>query len=244
MNNDLWKMTAVEAVARLKKREISPLDLVEASARRIAEVEPAVNALPTLCLDRARDHARRIMAGGEACEAAGEAGWLARPAGLDQGPDRCRGRAHHLRLADLRRSCAGQVASAGRAHRAQGRHRDGQVEHAGIRRRRQHLQRGVRPHAQSLEHLAHLRRLDRRRRGVGGDRRGLAGAGHRPWRLAAPARHLLLGGRPPAVAGPRDARHRRTISGRRCRCRGRWRATSPTWRCSSTPWRASARSIR
>ena len=44
---------------------------------RIAEVEPAVNALPTLCLDRARDHARRIMQGGAACEAAGEAGWLA-----------------------------------------------------------------------------------------------------------------------------------------------------------------------
>src|SRR6201993_1530463 len=74
---DLWKLTAGETVTLLKKRELSPLDLVEASARRIAEVEPAVNALPTLCLDRARDHARRIMQGGAACEAAGEAGWLA-----------------------------------------------------------------------------------------------------------------------------------------------------------------------
>ena len=77
MNNELWKMTAVEAVARLKKREISPLELVEASAQRIAEVEPAVNAMPTLCLDRARDHAKRIMAAAQACEASGEAGWLA-----------------------------------------------------------------------------------------------------------------------------------------------------------------------
>src|SRR5260370_21828136 len=77
MNNDLWKLTAVEAVALLKKREISPLDLVEASAKRIAEVEPSVNALPTLCLDRARDHAKRLMKGGAACEASGEAGWLA-----------------------------------------------------------------------------------------------------------------------------------------------------------------------
>ena len=76
MNNDLWKLTAVEAVTLLKKREISPLDLVEASAKRIAEVEPAVNALPTLCFDRARAHARRIMVG-QACEAEGEAGWLA-----------------------------------------------------------------------------------------------------------------------------------------------------------------------
>ena len=77
MSDELWKMTAVEAVARLRKKEITPLELVEASAKRIAEVEPAVNAMPTLCLDRARDHAKKIMAGGAACEAAGEAGWLA-----------------------------------------------------------------------------------------------------------------------------------------------------------------------
>src|SRR5471032_2807902 len=75
--SELWKMTAVEAVARLKRKEITPLELVEVSVRRMAEVEPAVNAMPTLCLERARDHARRIMAGGAACEASGEAGWLA-----------------------------------------------------------------------------------------------------------------------------------------------------------------------
>ncbi|SDE34665.1 amidase [Belnapia rosea] len=72
----LIQLTATEAVARLKRREVSPLELVEAAAARIAEVEPAVNALPTLCLDRARDHARRIMAG-EGAERAGEPGWLA-----------------------------------------------------------------------------------------------------------------------------------------------------------------------
>ncbi|MEA3067946.1 MAG: amidase [Sphingomonadales bacterium] len=67
MSDELWRMSAVEAVARLRKGEISPLELVDASACRIAEVERAVNALPTLCLDRARDHARRIMQGGAAC---------------------------------------------------------------------------------------------------------------------------------------------------------------------------------
>jgi amidase len=67
MSGELWRLSAVEAVSLLKKKEISPLDLIEASARRIAEVEPAVNALPTLCLDRARDHAKRIMSG-DACE--------------------------------------------------------------------------------------------------------------------------------------------------------------------------------
>src|SRR5947199_445954 len=77
MTDELWRMSAVEAVARLRNREISPLELVEASAQRLAEGEPTVNALPTLCLDRAREHARRLMQGGAACEAAGEAGWLA-----------------------------------------------------------------------------------------------------------------------------------------------------------------------
>src|SRR4051812_5415122 len=77
MADELWRMSAVEVVARLRKGEISPLELVEASAQRIAEVEPAVNALPTLCFERGREHARRIMQGGAACEAAGEAGWLA-----------------------------------------------------------------------------------------------------------------------------------------------------------------------
>lgn len=77
MNDELWRMSAVEAVMQLQKRELSPLDLIEASASRISVVEPAVNALPTLCLDRARDHAKRIMQGGAACDAAGEAGWLA-----------------------------------------------------------------------------------------------------------------------------------------------------------------------
>src|ERR671927_1870298 len=77
MTDELWRMSAVEAVARLRKGEISPLELVEASAQRIGEIEPAVNALPTLCLDRAREHARHIMQGGATCEAAREAGWLA-----------------------------------------------------------------------------------------------------------------------------------------------------------------------
>src|SRR5580700_11974043 len=77
MSGELWRLSAVKAVSLLKKKAISPLDLIDASARRIAQVEPAVNALPTLCLDRARDHANRIMQGGAACEASGEAGWLA-----------------------------------------------------------------------------------------------------------------------------------------------------------------------
>ncbi len=62
MTHELIRLTATEAVARLKAGDITPLELIDAAAARIAEVEPAVNALPTLCLDRARDHAKRLMA--------------------------------------------------------------------------------------------------------------------------------------------------------------------------------------
>jgi amidase len=73
--DDVTRLTATEAVAQLHRGEVSPLDLIDAAAERIAAVEPQVNALPTLCLDRARDHAKRLMAG-EGRELAGGAGWL------------------------------------------------------------------------------------------------------------------------------------------------------------------------
>lgn len=75
MHSDLTRLTATEAVVLLRRREISPLDLIEAAAARIAEVEPALNALPTLCLDRARAHAKRLMAG-EGRELEDAPGWL------------------------------------------------------------------------------------------------------------------------------------------------------------------------
>ena len=75
MPQDLIRLTATEAVARLRKHEISPLELIDAAEARIAEIEPQVNALPTLCFDRAREHAKRLMATRYPLEA-NEAGWL------------------------------------------------------------------------------------------------------------------------------------------------------------------------
>ena len=49
-NDDLFRLTATEAVAALRKGEVSSLELVEAAAARIAAVNPQVNALPILCL--------------------------------------------------------------------------------------------------------------------------------------------------------------------------------------------------
>jgi amidase len=58
---ELWRLSAVEAVRLLKRREVSPLELIDAAEKRIAATNPRINALVTLCYERAREHARRIM---------------------------------------------------------------------------------------------------------------------------------------------------------------------------------------
>ncbi|ANK79541.1 MAG: amidase [Rhizobiales bacterium NRL2] len=58
--NELIRLSASEAVARLKAGDVTPLDLIDAAAGQIAAADGAVNALPTRCLDRARDHAKRL----------------------------------------------------------------------------------------------------------------------------------------------------------------------------------------
>ncbi len=67
-HRDLISLTATEAVTRLRAREISPLELIEASLARIAETDSRINAMPMLCPDRARDAARQLMAAGAADE--------------------------------------------------------------------------------------------------------------------------------------------------------------------------------
>ncbi len=58
----LIRLTAQAAVALLRRGQVSPLELIEAALARIAATDAVVNALPTLCAERARDHARRLMA--------------------------------------------------------------------------------------------------------------------------------------------------------------------------------------
>ena len=58
--SELWRMTARNVVNLLKRRELTPLDLIDASLQRIEKTNPALNSLPTICADRARRHARRI----------------------------------------------------------------------------------------------------------------------------------------------------------------------------------------
>ncbi|MGI9475946.1 MAG: amidase [Hyphomicrobiaceae bacterium] len=73
--DDLIRMTASEAVEHLRNGEISPLDLIDAAEQRIAAIEPQLNALPTTCFERARDHAERLMVNRSGSET-DQPGWL------------------------------------------------------------------------------------------------------------------------------------------------------------------------
>ena len=57
----LIRSTACAIVDQLNSGDITPLDLLDALEKRIAEVDGKTNALPTLCFDRARNHARALM---------------------------------------------------------------------------------------------------------------------------------------------------------------------------------------
>ena len=58
---ELIKADACVIVDLLKRGEVTPHDLLDALEARIAAVDPAVNALPILCFERARAQADRLM---------------------------------------------------------------------------------------------------------------------------------------------------------------------------------------
>jgi amidase len=58
---ELIRETACAVVDKLKSGEVTPLDLLDALEARIKAVDSKVNALPTLCFDRARAHAKTLM---------------------------------------------------------------------------------------------------------------------------------------------------------------------------------------
>jgi amidase len=57
----LTQQTALETVELLRLGAITPHDCLDALASRIVEVDSKVNALPTLCFERARAEADRLM---------------------------------------------------------------------------------------------------------------------------------------------------------------------------------------
>ena len=67
-------LTAREAVRLLRNGALAPLELIDAALERVAVTDGSLNALPTLCPERARERARRLMA--DPPDAPGP-GWLA-----------------------------------------------------------------------------------------------------------------------------------------------------------------------
>jgi len=69
---ELWMLSATEAVTKLRRRQVSPTEMLDAAAARIAAVEPKVNALPIRFLDVARAQAQALRQEGDS-----RPGWLA-----------------------------------------------------------------------------------------------------------------------------------------------------------------------
>jgi amidase len=60
MTTDLTTLSARAVVTMLRRGEVTPTDLIDAALQRRAAVDPRVNAVPTVCPERARAAARRL----------------------------------------------------------------------------------------------------------------------------------------------------------------------------------------
>jgi amidase len=61
MSQDLLNFSAAKIRKLLKRQAVSPLELLDALEQRISLVDGKVNALPILCFERARTHAKALM---------------------------------------------------------------------------------------------------------------------------------------------------------------------------------------
>ncbi|MCH8104620.1 MAG: hypothetical protein IIC58_03820 [Proteobacteria bacterium] len=59
--SDLYQLSARETVRRLKSGNISVHDALDSLEQRIQLTDSLINALPTLCFDRARAQADKIQ---------------------------------------------------------------------------------------------------------------------------------------------------------------------------------------
>ena len=69
---ELWQLSAAEAVDKLRRADLSPLEMVEAAVARIQAVEPHINALPIRFFDEARAQAQAFRR-----QPSDHPGWLA-----------------------------------------------------------------------------------------------------------------------------------------------------------------------
>ena len=62
MSVEPWRWPARRALEALRGGEVSPLDLIDCAEQRHASIDGKVNALVVPCFERARAHARKLMA--------------------------------------------------------------------------------------------------------------------------------------------------------------------------------------
>ena len=185
---ELWELSATEAVDKLRRREVSPLEMLDSATTRIEAVEPKVNALPIRFLDIARAQAKTFRYKGD-----NHPGWLA---GLP------------IAVKDYN-DVAGQLTTAGSPIYANHRAAEDDRTVATLRERRDpvrqiqcagicgqpYLQSGMGGHPQPLEFGTYRWRVLGRGCRSLGRARGLAGEWLMPWRLAADPREFLRRGR-------------------------------------------------
>ena len=54
--NTLWKLNATQIIKLLEEKDISPEEVLDSNINRINEVNPSVNAIVTLCSERAKNN--------------------------------------------------------------------------------------------------------------------------------------------------------------------------------------------
>ena len=162
---DLRELTLVEVASLVRRKEMSPVELVEGYLRRIEALDPTLNAYITVAADEALRCARQAEDDGGARPGAGAA---PRRAARHQGPLRHTRPAHHRRLQDPRRLGSRGGRPRGRPAAARGGFAPRQAQHARVGGGRHQHQPPLRADCQPLGHHAHPRRLQRR---VGGRRR-------------------------------------------------------------------------
>ena len=101
---ELCSFDAVQIIELLRKKEMSPEELLDASFERIKQVEPYINAIPTLCEKRARESANNWQQKGRGRP--DDRGWARRPTSRYQRPhssSRCQ---DNIRYRGTLRFCA------------------------------------------------------------------------------------------------------------------------------------------
>ena len=96
-DTELCYLSATEAIAGFRRRELSPVELMRAIIARAEAVEPQVNAFANTYFDEALEKASRA----EAKYMKGRARALEGPAARRQGHNRDQGPCDHQGLADL-----------------------------------------------------------------------------------------------------------------------------------------------